>query len=136
MSGKGASKPLTRDEILGANDLRLERVETPEWGGSGFVFVRGMTARERDEYDASLLVRDQFSLADMRSKLASMTICDETGKRTFSKDDVDALAQKSGAAMHRVFKTSQELSGLLSNAEVAEALRNLKNARPASSPTG
>jgi hypothetical protein len=95
-----------------------------------------MTARERDEYDASLLVRDQFSLADMRSKLASMTICDETGKRIFSKDDVDALAQKSGAAMHRVFKTSQKLSGLLSNSEVADALRNLKNARPASSPTG
>ena len=44
---------LTKDEILRADDLRLERVEVPEWGGE--VVLRTMTGTERDAFEAELV---------------------------------------------------------------------------------
>ena len=46
---------LSRDDILKAEDLTTEEVDVPEWGGT--VLVRGLTGRERDEFEASVMVR-------------------------------------------------------------------------------
>ena len=46
-------KALTRDEILGADDLKTESVKVPEWGGT--VLVRELTGAERDEWEASVV---------------------------------------------------------------------------------
>ena len=44
---------LSRDDILKAADNEPEEVDVPEWGGS--VLVRGMTGRERDAFEVSLM---------------------------------------------------------------------------------
>ena len=49
----GTMKELTAAEILGTEDIVEELVEVPEWKGT--VRVRGLTGRERDAYEASLL---------------------------------------------------------------------------------
>ena len=43
---------LSRDDILGSDDLRLERVDVPEW--NGVLYVRVMTAGERDQFEAEV----------------------------------------------------------------------------------
>lgn len=88
---------LTRESILASDDLPREEVAIPEWGGS--VFVRTMTAGERDRFEG-WSQGDKFDR--FRAKLAVLTVVDAEGRRLFSDDDVDALAAKSTKALDRI----------------------------------
>lgn len=116
---------LTREAILDAQDLPTETVEVPEWGGA--VLVRGLTGRERDAFEASMIEqkgrKTTFTMSNFRAKLAARTIIDENGKRMFSDKDMDALGGKSAVALQRVFNVAQQLSGL-SDADVEELTKN------------
>ena len=103
---------LSRDDILKADDLATEEVAVPEWGGS--VLVRGMTGRERDEFEMSSVdQRDgRVNLANTRAKIVIRCVVDEDGKRLFDASDIDLLGAKSGAALDRVFAVASRLSGI------------------------
>ena len=113
---------LSRDQILSAQDVQIERVFVPEWGGE--VLVRGLRGFERDEIEASMIARVgkdwRLNIHNLRAKLVAMSVVDEHGNRIFSDSDVDALGKKSAAALQRVFEVAQRLSGL--SAEDVEAL--------------
>lgn len=105
---------LTKDAILTIDDRQTERVAVPEWGGE--VLVRGLTGAERDEFEATVVVRRgrdmQVNLANMRAKLVALSVVDANGARLFSDADVGALSRKSAVALQRVFEAAQRLSGL------------------------
>ena len=46
---------LSRDEILGKRRGKVEEIKVPEWGGT--VFVREITASERDAFEAEAWTR-------------------------------------------------------------------------------
>lgn len=127
--GRTMSKILTADEILGADDIRIESVEVPEWGGT--VCVRGMTGAERDSYETTLLVMrgktQELNLNNARAKLVALCACDESGKRIFEDDQVKALGKKSASALDRVFQAAQRLSGI-TEADIDAMTDGLKNA--------
>lgn len=108
---------LKRDDILKADDLQKELVSVPEWGGD--VYVRCMTGAERDKFESGIIEmrgkEQTLNMSNIRAKLASMSICDENGKRLFKEEDVQALSQKSGAALDRVFAVAQRLSAITEN---------------------
>jgi len=116
---------LTREAILGAKDLKIERVEVPEWGGA--VMVKSMTGSERDEFENSVLRQNgrnvQLNTRQMRAKLCSWTVVDEAGKRMFTESDVAALGGKSAAGLDRVFTVASRLSGI-SREDVEELAKN------------
>jgi hypothetical protein len=101
---------LTRDAILNAEDLPIESVEIPEWGGS--VFVRTMTGRERDAFEVAISggKGKKTNMRDFRARLAVMTVCDGNGERLFDQGDTEALSQKSGSALDRVFDVARRLN--------------------------
>src|SRR5215469_5956657 len=112
---KEASLYLSRDDILKAEDNGTEEVEVPEWGGT--VLVRGMTGRERDEFETSMMERGRGgrmvpNTANTRAKLVARCVIDDEGKRLFTAADVQALGDKSGAAIDRVFEVAVRLSGM------------------------
>jgi hypothetical protein len=78
--------------------------------------VKCLTGAERDKFESSILSikgkEQSVNLSNIRAKLCSMSICDETGARLFAETDVQALSQKSSAALDRVFTVAQRLSGL------------------------
>ncbi len=100
---------LNKAAILAADDLPRESVTVPEWGGE--VLVRTMTGTERDAFESSLLEKDK-RMENMRARLVSLTLCDETGERMFSDDEVTALGKKSAIALDRVFAVAQRLNGI------------------------
>ena len=115
---------LSKDAILEANDLKTEVVEVAEWGGS--VNVRTMTGADRDAFEASLFVMQadgtrKPSVANMRPRLAALTIVDDAGNRMFAEADVEALARKSAAALEKVCVVAQRLNGIGWQAEDAAA---------------
>jgi len=103
---------LGRDDILGADDLPVQEVEVPEWGG--VVNVRSMTGYERDQFETSLTNGKDKSvnLKNIRARLVCLTVVDDNGERLFTDADVDALGRKSAAALDRVFAEAQILNGL------------------------
>lgn len=117
---------LTRDEILEAEDLKRADVPVPEWGGT--LLVRGLTGKERDQYEESM-IRWQSgnkigaNMTNARARLVSMAAIDEEGKRLFSDRDVRALGEKSGSALDRVFDVVAALSGI-GDAEIKELTAN------------
>ena len=106
--------PLSKDDILGRDDRRTEEVAVPEWSGS--VLVRGMTGRERDEFEASLdqqrggqYVRDY---ANVRARVLVKCMVNEQGERVFTDQDANALGEQSAAALDRIYDVAARLSGL------------------------
>jgi len=104
---------LTREQILGANDMKTEPVEVPEWGGS--VIVRGMTGVERDRLEQDSVKGKgndaKINLINMRARMVAASVVDESGKHLFGSSDIEMLGNKSAAALTRVFTVAQRLSG-------------------------
>jgi hypothetical protein len=109
-----ATRFLTREAILGASDIPTEVVNVPEWGGA--VMVRGLNAREANRLGVAVTQQSQSNQTAAQEKfpieLVALAVVDEGGQRLFSDADIEALAQKSGAALMRVFVVAQRLSGL------------------------
>ena len=116
---------LTKEQILGANDLETVEVEVPAWGGS--VLVRALTARERGLYMSRIIEQrkggNTVKYEDIQISLCAMSMVGEDGNRLFSNADVNKLGRKSSGALQVVFEKAQELSGL-SDKEVEELAGN------------
>jgi hypothetical protein len=126
MEGNGKS-PLTRDQILAAMDATIEAVDVPEWGG--VVHVRNMTGRQRDQFERSRykMIGDKVEIIheNTRAALLAVSLCDANGTLLFTKEDIEALGEKNGAALDRLFDVAQRLSGLRSQ-ELEDKIKNLK----------
>ena len=110
---------LTREQILKAQDLETEAVEVPEWGGK--VLVRSLTGTERDAFEGSIVdmpagkqpgSSPKMKMDNIRAKLVARSVVDEAGELIFTDKDIQALGQKSAAALDRVFAVAQRLSGI------------------------
>jgi hypothetical protein len=108
---------LSADDILGADDLKPEAVDVPEWGGT--VLVRGMNGTERDRFESAMLADNMKGLSkdkaleNYRARLAAATMVDADGKRLFRSDaETKRLGTKSAQALTRVVEVASKLSGL------------------------
>lgn len=113
-------KKLDAASILTADDLTIERVHVPEWGGD--VFVRAMGGAARDAWEA-----EQYQLGagddedegkavgflrNLRARLLVRCICDEDGELVFSEGQAEELGRKSAAAISRLFEVARRLNGI------------------------
>jgi hypothetical protein len=122
LNGQGGKvKELTAAEILGMEDIVEELVEVPEWKGT--VRVRGLTGRERDAYEASLLDQrgknTKANLQNARTKLVVLSVRNADGSRMFTEAQIGELSAKSASALNRVWKKALELAGM-GDADVEE----------------
>jgi hypothetical protein len=133
MAGKAATLaretlPLLEDAaaVLDLADLQDELVDVPEW--SVRLRVRSLTGTERDAFEASLLETRgrsrEVNLRNMRAKLVAQSVRKVDDSRVFSDAQVEALGRKNAAALQRVFRVAQRLSGLAED-EVEELTREL-----------
>lgn len=100
---------LDREKLLEKEELQIERVDLDK---GDFVFVRQMTGRERDIFEASITAREfddenvdgdvrpdyRLALEDFRAKLAVCTVCDEEGNLLLNPDDYEMLSMHMSAA--------------------------------------
>lgn len=96
---------LTRDHILGLDDLPRRLVSVPEWGGE--LFVKTMTGAERDRWELSTVGENR---TNVRAKLAAIVCVDGDGNRLFTDNDAEALGDKSCAALDRIFDAAVALN--------------------------
>lgn len=111
------SKALSASDILNADDLPIERVELPAWGGH--VYIRTLTGKERDFYEMSCLT-GKDSMQNMRAKLVALTACTEDRKPIFTPEQIKELGKKSCVELDRCFEVAQRINRL--RAEDVEGL--------------
>ena len=131
---------LSKDAILAANDLAVETLAVPEWGGE--VFIRPLTGDERDRWDQVQAEKrwpdteeDPTAVADwqgLRAFAVALALCDEQGQSLgFTELEVHQLGRKNGAALGRVFDRIKEISGL--GAAAVKAAEKNSSADPSAS---
>lgn len=120
------SKALSADDILGADDLTIESVDVPEWGGT--VHVRALSGAEREKYARS--VEEYHAKGQMQALLVAMATCNAQGDRVFTDDRVELLSRKSARAIGRLADVASRLSGL--GAAAAEDAKKPSPALPES----
>jgi hypothetical protein len=115
--GKSPNAPtfLSRDQILGAEDINIRYLEVPEWGGT--VRIKELTGSDRDALEASFIERNHDgsyarNTVNIRAKYAAISIVDENGEQMFSFGDIEMLGRKSATALDRVFEAVTEASGM------------------------
>lgn len=122
MADKEPQKPKNlRARILETEDLPIEIVPVPEWGGVK-VEVRGMNGLDRARFMQKVAGSDGVNFESWYPELIIATAHDpETGEKVFEKADKDPLNRKAGAALSRLGDTAARLSGLgASDVESAE----------------
>ena len=125
---------LSKDAILGADDLPFEDVEVESWGGT--VRVRGLTGTERDRFEFYLAaVKDAPDKVEVRAKIVGWCLVDADGKRLFTDKEVGKLGAKSGEAIDLVFDVVRRLSGMGDKAK-EKAAQDFGTAPDDDSPSG
>lgn len=113
---------LTADDILAAADSAHEVVNVPEWGGD--VCVKVMSGVDRDRWEiAATKLMDNPQNANIRASLCALTMCDESGKRLFTDQQVTALGEKSSTALDRVFNAARRVNKL-TDEDIADLEKN------------
>lgn len=116
---------ISREVILAAAGKKAPvAVAVPEWGGE--VFLRVMTARERDAYEAEMCGQGgagKINYDNFRARLVARCLCDESGTRLFSDADIPALGESSAPVIRLLFDEAQRINGM-TVAEVEDLRKN------------
>ena len=115
---------LTKEQILKKQDLPVETVYIKEWDGE--VRVRGLTGKERDDFERIVFSDQETGWINFRAKLIALTVIDDKGELLFSSSDIQELGKKSGNALDKIFAVAQRLSGLRKE-DVDEITKNSEN---------
>lgn len=90
---------LDKAAIMAASDTKLEKVHVQEWGGD--VYLKTLSGTERDAFEDAY---SQDKMKNFRSRFLTLTLCDKSGERLFSDEEVDALGKKSAGVISRLFE--------------------------------
>ena len=117
---------LTKEKILGSDDIKKELVSVPEWGGD--VYVRMMSGAERDNFEQKMGRKrkehiDGF-ISNIRARLCVETIVNEKGEKLFTDADIAELGSKCAIALDRLFDKAQRLNGFTEE-DIKELEKNL-----------
>lgn len=112
---------LTALDILGhsgLSSLPKEEVQIPEWNGS--IWIRGLTAAERDLYESQVFIVDtnkgkttgRMNRLNIRARMIRYTACDQDGDALFNDGDIPRIGELPAVIIDRLFDVAQRLSGM------------------------
>lgn len=138
---------MTRDQILGADDIAYEDIDLSDVPGWGTVRIKDLSAGERDRLEASLVTERKerqadgrvrtvtaTNLANVRARFCAACIVGEDGRQLFTEQDVQRLGAKSAKALDRIFDRVKARNGLDDRA-VDELVENFSNDQSDGSPS-
>lgn len=110
------NKFLTREDIIGKQDLCITSLEVPEW--DAMVYIRRWKGKERSRFLRTTVKEegeaDLDSIFENMSLVVSMSLCDENGNLLFndSKEDLELLGSKDANAIQRIYEAVLALNTL------------------------
>ena len=111
-----------RETILGATDLKRERVHLPSLGVD--VWVRTLTLGEDNAFQSERIgLDDDKRLDSFMSRLMVRTVCDESGAAVFTAADIGALDCVAAPELKRLYDVAARLNRY-SKADAEELEKN------------
>lgn len=105
---------LTPQQILEQQTVVFEELDVPEWHGS--VRIKMLSAKERDEYEASMVDykngNARPNMVNARARLVQLACINEDGTRMFTRGDIKVLGDLPAAGLQRVFNKVNEMSAI------------------------
>lgn len=102
---------LTREQILAADDLRVDVVDVPQWGGE--VRLREMNGVVRDELNAEIVAcGGQVSLVKFRQLVVALSVVDDAGELIFGLAGFDTVRAKHPGIIDLLAERAIVLNGL------------------------
>jgi hypothetical protein len=129
--------------VLSREDFLAIRppVEEVQLEGRGPVWIRGLQADERDEYEQSLIERGPDGRSRMkrvqrnvRASLVVRCLVTEAGERMFKDNEVDALGKVDAAVIDKLWDVARKLSGM-DTEEIAKLAADFDSAQENGSST-
>jgi hypothetical protein len=110
---------LTRDALLGqaAKTPKMKKLDIPDLGGH--VFLKGLSGRERDEFEIGLRTPKGELRPNIRARAAVVSLCDEQGVRLFTSDDIRLVGEMRADILQNIFNAFQAVNGM-TDADVKE----------------
>lgn len=138
---------MTREQILGAQDIAFEDIDLSDIPGWGTVRIKDLSAAERDRLEASMVrqqrqpkrgggvtVRQEANLENIRARFCAACIVGEDMRPLFTEADLVVLGSKSARALDRIFDRIKDRNGLNDEA-VQEFVENFETGQTDDSPT-
>jgi len=101
---------LSKQQILEADDLQIEKVDTPEWGGH--IYVRTLCADESYQYSKSNIDGDgKIKETNLIVEYCALVMCNSKGEQIFNSEDIEQLARKNTKTLLRVYEAGKKLNG-------------------------
>lgn len=100
--------PLSRQQILDADDRPFEDIEVPEWGGCVRLRVLNGAQRESIEIKMHQARSENVGTATaawrgLKNQILAWAIVDESNQPVFTDKDVAALNAKNGYVIERLY---------------------------------
>lgn len=113
--------PLTKEQILAANDRRTIEVQVPEWGDT--VRLAVMSGTERESFEREWTNSEEKLIPHYKLKMLRRCLVDDNGDAMFTDADLDALGKKNAMVLDRLFTECMKLNGFQKDS-VEEAAKN------------
>jgi hypothetical protein len=104
-----------RSRILASDDIKIEKISIPEWGGDYFVKI--ISGTDRDAFEESY---SEQKMKAFRVRFLVLCLCEENGNRLFKDEDAPELGKKSSVVINRVFESAWKINAF--TPEAVEAL--------------
>jgi len=127
-----ARKSLSKSDILGANDLKREWVDVPEWGGG--VYVTSFSADAKDALEVKLMAAGKNGVG-FRAMYCALAMVDDMGRRLFTDEESPMLGTKFAGALDRIFEVVSRLNRI-SEKDLEDLEKNSAAAPGDASPSG
>lgn len=112
----------TKVAILGANHLKTESVDVPEWGDGVSVLVSEMSGLARDAFYAKREA-GKVPISESQANLLLATVVDESGAQVLDESDIANLRAQGTAVIDRIVSVAVRLNGMQPEA-VEDAAKN------------
>ena len=119
------SQILSREQLLTPREVPIRKVELPALGG--FVWVKGMTAKERGQFEKSFDnidgTKNKKRVSEVRERMVIICACDEDRTPMFTIRDLEALGKQEINTIEKIVIVAQELCGM-SDGDIEELAGN------------
>jgi hypothetical protein len=93
---------MTRDEILNSNEVPTDTFLVPRWGS---VTIRELSGEEREEIESMIQsFAKHGGKKSVRATAAVISLINTDNTQMFKREDIPALAKKSGVALDAVWE--------------------------------
>jgi hypothetical protein len=118
---------IDRATLLTPLAIKRERVDLPEFGEGQYVWVHGMTAREKTQHDSYSMNSKWDGVNKNRARIMKermVIFCsrDDDGTRILNYDDTEAVGGWPADTLNRLFDVANTLSG--GNTDSEELVKN------------